>query len=209
MKTFIEDAFVDVQLIVENPTCPIAKEGGLRACILDIRGRDSDILHLIEFDEECAKEFMNTVEKEDFEIIKEITKRGDKLYALISSKGCPVCTSLTREGSFLVSGKLLEDGKMTFRFIVPGRDALDKIFKELENADIKYDILFMKGLSRKKYLTDNQERTLLLSLRFGLFDHPRRTTLYEVANMLGIRPSTLSETLRRGIKKILEENLYK
>lgn len=43
---------------------------------------------------------------------------------------------------------------------------------------------------------------MILSLRLGLFDHPRRIKISEISEMLGIKPSTFTEILRRGIRKI-------
>jgi len=56
-------------------------------------------------------------------------------------------------------------------------------------------------------LTDSQRETLFQAVRDGYFEVPRRTTLDEIGNKLGITPQTASENLRRGTNKVLKEML--
>jgi predicted DNA binding protein len=37
----------------------------------------------------------------------------------------------------------------------------------------------------------------------GFFDYPRKINMEELSRKLGISPSTLSEMIRRGIRKLL------
>ncbi|WP_225807710.1 helix-turn-helix domain-containing protein [Thermococcus bergensis] len=54
-------------------------------------------------------------------------------------------------------------------------------------------------------LTDKQLEVLLFAYKSGYFDSPRRVTLRELAQILGLSPSTVKEHLREAEKKILEE----
>lgn len=54
-------------------------------------------------------------------------------------------------------------------------------------------------------LTEKQFEVLLFAYKSGYFDNPRRVTLRELAQMLGLSPSTVKEHLRKAQKKILEE----
>ncbi|WP_435099668.1 helix-turn-helix domain-containing protein [Halorubrum sp. N11] len=56
-------------------------------------------------------------------------------------------------------------------------------------------------------LTDSQQETLFQAVRDGYFEVPRRTTLEQVGNKLGITQQTASENLRRGTNKVLKEVL--
>nr|WP_244372844.1 helix-turn-helix domain-containing protein [Archaeoglobus fulgidus] len=44
-----------------------------------------------------------------------------------------------------------------------------------------------------------------MALEKGYFDFPKRVKLEQLAEFFGIAPSTLSEILRRGQKKVLEK----
>ncbi|ASJ01069.1 helix-turn-helix domain-containing protein [Thermococcus gorgonarius] len=54
-------------------------------------------------------------------------------------------------------------------------------------------------------LTGRQFEVLLLAYKSGYFDSPRRVTLRELSQMLGLSPSTVKEHLRKGLKRVLEE----
>ncbi|WP_010478849.1 helix-turn-helix domain-containing protein [Thermococcus zilligii] len=54
-------------------------------------------------------------------------------------------------------------------------------------------------------LTGRQFEVLLLAYKSGYFDNPRRVTLREFSQMLGLSPSTVKEHLRKALRKILEE----
>jgi predicted DNA binding protein len=56
-------------------------------------------------------------------------------------------------------------------------------------------------------LTDSQRKTLFQAVRDGYFEVPRRTTLDEVGEKLGITGQSASENLRRGAGKVLKQVL--
>jgi predicted DNA binding protein len=64
----------------------------------------------------------------------------------------------------------------------------------------------MKLRSQGKILTEKQERVLWLALKTGLFDYPRKVDMVEFSRKLGISSSTLSEVIRRGIRRLLEHH---
>ncbi|WP_335755227.1 helix-turn-helix domain-containing protein [Thermococcus siculi] len=53
-------------------------------------------------------------------------------------------------------------------------------------------------------LTGRQFEVLLLAYKSGYFENPRRVTLRDLSQMLGLSPSTVKEHLRKGVKKVLE-----
>jgi predicted DNA binding protein len=57
-------------------------------------------------------------------------------------------------------------------------------------------------------LTDAQRRTLYQAVKDGYFEVPRRTTLSEVGDKLGITEQSVSENLRRGADRVLKEVLF-
>lgn len=52
-------------------------------------------------------------------------------------------------------------------------------------------------------LTDLQRETLAVAFEAGYFDVPRRTTLAELADRLGVSEQAVSERLRRGLVELL------
>jgi len=56
-------------------------------------------------------------------------------------------------------------------------------------------------------LTDSQRESLFQAVRDGYFEVPRRTTLGDIGDKLGITEQTVSENLRRGADKVLKRAL--
>jgi len=59
----------------------------------------------------------------------------------------------------------------------------------------------------KDYLTERQRDILENSLQKGYFDNPRKSSLKEVAEDMGISSATASEHLRVGLSKVLSRKL--
>lgn len=58
---------------------------------------------------------------------------------------------------------------------------------------------------RDRLLTDRQRESLTVTHKHGYFDVPRDATLAEVADALGVDPSSGSETIRRATNHVGEE----
>jgi predicted DNA binding protein len=56
-------------------------------------------------------------------------------------------------------------------------------------------------------LTEPQREALVAAHRLGYFDHPRRATLADVADDLGISRQALSSRLRRGYRSLVENTV--
>lgn len=121
--------------------------------------------------------------EEAFEIL-ELQKRG----FLIFEKG-----TMTREESFLYV--VCEEN------LVPEVISAIKRIYNAEVASIE-DYTPKEGIFSK--LTEKQLKTLLVAYKSGYFDNPKRVTLRDLSQMLGLSPSTVKEHLRKGLKKVLE-----
>jgi predicted DNA binding protein len=92
-----------------------------------------------------------------------------------------------------------------YNFMVPSFEAFQKIVSTLKAAGLKVTVLKMgKFEPQAGVLTEKQERIFWLALKGGFFDYPRRIDTVELAAKLGISPSTLSEIVRRGTRRLLE-----
>ncbi len=199
----MDERLIEVTLKIYNPVCILSRELGSLVKIEDIRSYGERVAHLIELSQdkfEDAKRLASETEG----ILQGVKSKGGVTTCWFLSKGCDACRPIALGESFLVRGKLLDDGSMEFSFIVPGEDSYMKILEELKKNNIQFDIMRVTGFRSGLLLTPNQEKILYIALKMGLFDHPRRITVKELADMLGIKPSSLTETLRRGLKRILK-----
>jgi predicted DNA binding protein len=59
-------------------------------------------------------------------------------------------------------------------------------------------------LDHQVALTERQEQVLETALAQGYFEFPRRISLTGLSELVGVRPSTLSEILRGAERRVLE-----
>jgi len=98
---------------------------------------------------------------------------------------------------------------LKFRF--PSREALGEFRSFYEERDVSVRLVRLYDLAEPKMgqynVTDKQRETLVEALRMGYFEIPRRASLGDVAESLGISPNSASERLRRGNKNLVSNTL--
>lgn len=200
----MDEELLDVVIEVQTP-CELLEllEKGVQLSITDVRRVGDDrISHLISFPADRAREVQQLLQRLGFEF-KALGSSGERCHAVVTKRSCVVCRAITGHRAFMVFGRLNEEGLMEFRFISDFK-SYRGILGELQKHQIPHRV---KGITRYKpsgILTENQERVLLIALKSGFFDYPRKITLEELAGRLGVTPPALSETLRRGMRKLLE-----
>jgi predicted DNA binding protein len=96
---------------------------------------------------------------------------------------------------------------MLYSFVAPTFDAYQQILTTLESKGWQPKILEIgRFRSGGNVLTEKQERALLLALRLGFFEVPRRISMRELSNKLQVALSTSSEIIRRGLRRLLEQH---
>lgn len=196
-----------VVIEVENKQCRMLKKlasVGLRNLkVVDIRSSPKGaVRHLVEFSPDQVNRL-----PENFKMATSKHKAEGKPTVWFESEGCEVCNKILSRDAFLVSGKSLDKDKIMYSFLVPTFEAYTGIISALENSGFMVNVRRMGRFEpRKGVLTENQERVFWLALKGGFFDYPRKIDTTELAEKLGIRPSTLSEIIRRGTRRLLEHH---
>jgi len=62
-------------------------------------------------------------------------------------------------------------------------------------------------LDHQVTLTTRQEQVLGTALTQGYFEFPRKISLTNLSELVGVRPSTLSEILRSAERRVLESTI--
>ena len=197
-----------VILEVENKQCTIVKRlaplGLNHIKMVDIRSSNPrSVKHLVELDPEEVRTVKNLPAE-----LKAVGAKGEgksKTSIWLESGGCGVCHTILSSDAFLVSGKSLEGFTIMYSFMVPSFEAFQRIMSSMEVAGLKVKVFKMGKFEAKAgVLTEKQERIFWLALKGGFFDYPRKVDTVELAAKLGISPSTLSEIVRRGMRRLLE-----
>jgi predicted DNA binding protein len=199
-----------VVMEIENKHCRMLKKfasiGLQNLKVVDIRSsKTGAVKHLVELGSDQAKKIPDTLKP----VISRSRGEG-KPTMWFESEGCEVCNTILSRDAFLVSGKSMEANTIMYSFMVPTFEAYTGIIQALEKTGHKVNILKMGKFEPKTgILTENQERIFWLALKGGFFDYPRKIGMRELSAKLGIKPATLSETIRRGTRRLLENHFEK
>jgi len=134
--------------------------------------------------------------------VVEIREGPNTKIMMVDSEGCDLCKLLSSEGTFLISARMKNDN-MRCQVVVRDRQASRRMISKLKTFP-GFKLLAMRGGG--SMLTSRQEEVLLTALRMGYFDIPRRIKTRELASVLGMKPSTLTEILRRALRKLIVEH---
>lgn len=113
--------------------------------------------------------------------------------------------SLRESGAPLELPMEIRDGRAEVEVAASG-DRISAFGDQLRSAGLSYDL---RSLARSpdppEVLTERQQELLLQALAAGYYDTPRRCSLTELAETVGMAKSTLSEALHRAEGKALKE----
>lgn len=182
----------------------IIKEFGIKQCALvDVRNLpNGSTRHLIRFRSSEMHRIPESSPK-----MRVSRKSSKEMFLWFDTDGCDVCRTILATDSFLISGRKLEGSIITYSFVAPTPEAFKKVMTRLEKVGLKPKIVEAGKFQPKGgALTQKQERALWLALKMGYFDYPRKLHTTELSQRLGLGPSTLSETIRRGMRRLLENH---
>jgi|GEM_PF-1430171 len=173
---------IGITFRVKNEKCRVSellKESGMKEFkVIGIRPHNDKIIHAVE-----------------------IREGGIVKVKVIESEGCELCKLLSSAKAFLISAKMREDD-MRCEVILPNKQTLRRLSSHLKTYK-GFRVISM--VKRVPMLTERQEEVLLVATRMGYFDVPKRIRTKELAEMLGISQASLTETLRRAVKKLIME----
>ncbi|WP_054857639.1 helix-turn-helix domain-containing protein [Vulcanisaeta sp. JCM 16159] len=118
----------------------------------------------------------------------------------ISAPSCSACKALSKAGLLVESGKPGNEDSIIYAVLSPGIKRLRVSIRQLRSSGVKVRVLDMEQLPMPSP-TERQLEVLLLAYKMGYFD--REVNLKELAKQLGLSISTVSELLRKTLKKIV------
>lgn len=195
-----------VSIEVVNRECKILKllrDSGIdQFAVIDIRRLfRGAIRHLVKI----PAAYPSKTSKHPGVKIRNSLRLGGESAIWFETEGCNACNTITSKGAFLVTAWNSGEDKIIYVFVAPSASAAQDIVSTLESLGFKLKILGMERYrGRTSILTERQEAALWLALEAGFFDHPKRINIVELSRKLNVSPSTLSEILKRGIRRLLE-----
>lgn len=131
-----------------------------------------------------------------------ITEKGKVIGAVTTSR-CDICRILTDSDVFLISAETKSGGKVEWTLVLSEKEVLKGILDHLKSKSVEAELIKLTKIDDKESLTDRQDKITHVAFDRGYFDYPKRISLRELARMFEVSPSTLSEILRKGQRKIV------
>ena len=138
----------------------------------------------------------------DIDIVR--AERGRIIGSLKTHK-CTACRAFAGANCFLISANSKPDGKLEWTLL--GSDTMVRsLMRELERENVTGEVVRISKLKEEEDLTARQENILQIALEKGYFEFPKKVTLRKLAKTLDVSPATLTEILRRGQKRVIQEH---
>jgi predicted DNA binding protein len=131
-----------------------------------------------------------------------VTEKGKVIGAVTTSR-CDICRILTDSDVFLISAETKSGGKVEWTLVLSEKDVLKGILDHLKSKSVEVELIKLTKIDDKESLTERQDKITHVAFDRGYFDYPKRISLRELARMFEVSPSTLSEILRKGQRKIV------
>jgi predicted DNA binding protein len=141
-----------------------------------------------------------------FEVDVAYVGRG-RAMALIANDGCPMCKTAYASGCFIMGASSRPSGGVEWRVLLRRGQSVKRLLDGFTIAGLDAQVAEVRKVESSNRTTSRQEEVLLASLAAGYFDYPRRVGVKKLAKTFGVAPSTLSETIRRGERNVLNEYL--
>jgi predicted DNA binding protein len=131
-----------------------------------------------------------------------VTEKG-KVISAVTTQRCDICRILTDADVFLISAQSKDGGKVEWTVILSEKKVLKDVFDHLKSKSVEAELIKLTKIDDKDSLTERQDKITQVAFDRGYFDYPKRISLRELARMFEVSPSTLSEILRKGQRKIV------
>ena len=180
---------------------------GATATILDSKILPHNVVeHLFDIDvrKEMVRPLLADIRKDKDVISMETADSASgRIRGSIRTGRCTICREIAKSKCFLASVEVNARGA-EWR-VMGNDDATRELLTILESARMPFQLKLKRNLEDRELLTSRQEEILLMAYLHGYFEFPRKAGLKELAAETGVKSSTLTEILRRGQRKIVED----
>ncbi|MCL4328260.1 MAG: helix-turn-helix domain-containing protein [Candidatus Thermoplasmatota archaeon] len=127
-------------------------------------------------------------------------KRAGNSSLWVESASCSSCSFFSKTFSNIMGTRSAGRYRVQYRVLLPSPGDLRSLEKQLKAAGLSYDIISVISYNHHE-LTDREREILRMAMDKGYFEDSGRISLTKLARELDISPSSLSEILRRSLKK--------
>jgi len=193
---------LEVQIKTKLPeNCALATLNGImKRCVVRVEGfakKEEVVKGLLKVKGKNAEEILENLPSQ----CEGVPVSSKEAKVLIKEHTCLFAIPILESGC-VITNVDVDDSELVWNIICDDEGFLS-LLKNLEGVD--FELIYKGKPTGKDEITYREEEILKIALEKGYFDFPKRIKLEELAKFFGIAPSTLSEILRRGQKKVLEK----
>jgi len=115
---------------------------------------------------------------------------------------CAACNALKQSDCFMFSSKSGGEGWLEWAVAAESNSAINDLVYLLGKNKCEVQLTKISGSSG---LTLRQEEILQFAYSNGYYEYPRRVSLRDLSRVFDVSPSTMSEILRAGQRRIFSE----
>lgn len=134
-----------------------------------------------------------------------IEQKGEKVLLRFETSNPLPIIAAKKSGVPVETPFYIKNGKIKWEISAP-RKNISKLREKLDKLSLKYEIdRIVEIPDSEKLLTDRQQEVLLKAVKRGYYETPRKTSLSNISDELGIAKSTCSQIIHRAEEKIVKK----
>jgi predicted DNA binding protein len=118
---------------------------------------------------------------------------------------CAACLALKQSECFMVSSKSAVGGWLEWTVAAQNNSAIHDLIDRLMRNKCDVQLTRISNFSGGSNLTQRQDEILQYAYSNGYYEYPRRIRLRDLSLIFEVSPSTMSEILRAGHRRIFSE----
>lgn len=203
---------VALEVEMENRLQDSAREHGVKLSLVDCKQFNKtgiSLLMELRGDSKAIRETLAEIRK--VEGIRQVIPgedSGESVPLLVVMDRPATCRASSDAAIICLECPLNSDKQpASWRFIVRKTTDLGQILTKLSHDGVGTRIEDVSPLNQKPSLTGRQKEIVATAVAHGYFEFPRKISLTDLSNLVGVKPSTLSEILRGAERRIMETAL--
>ncbi len=192
-------------------SCEVSKKLPVRISVIAVNGPEGlGFVEALDHKTETLDKFVKLMKKSDQISKFSVTHKTPTMYWNKSRHKLDypsIHDSILESGSMTILPIIIENGVQYHNILSPSADSFRKLLSYLQErfADVNIRALSSKPTETlQDFLTDKQYETLMLAHRKGYYKIPRKITLEEIGEELGIKRVACQERIRRAEQKIID-----
>lgn len=199
---------VEAELLVADPRCWLGSTVGQRAGVRilaqqPIHGASARDLVELSFSQVGGADLIRSIRA--FPWVRSVHLQASskgRLLGIIESVSCVAC-KIARESDCFLMASHVDSGRLRWRVVSQGTRPIRELVSILTNSGCDVSLDALRKPSAEMRASVRQREVIIAAIEAGYFETPRGITLEELGRRLGVSKAAASETMRRGLKKIL------